>query len=181
MSLAPLQLQHSHFVSLSVDTEESALIAPSDYGNEPYPPASDMELDVDVKMGLLSSREDLSEYVIQLTLRVTPRKDSQFPYRISAQMEGFFLFKHTGDINERNRMVVINGASILYGAVREQLLTLTGRHKAGPVMLPSYSFREFGPAEPTKSEEKATLKTEKTDKAMRAAAAPPRAKKRSST
>ena len=45
----------------------------------------------------------------------------------------------------RGRLVAINGASILYGAMREHLLTLSARHRHGPVLLPCLDFRGLAP------------------------------------
>ncbi|HRI56303.1 MAG TPA: hypothetical protein PK170_04315 [Anaerolineae bacterium] len=61
-------------------------------------------------------------------------------------MEGIFHIDHAGPLDERKRLVVINGASMLFGAIREQLLSLSGRHKFGPFLLPSLNFANLTPA-----------------------------------
>jgi len=51
-------------------------------------------------------------------------------------------------------MVVINGGSMLFGIVREQILALSLRHKNGPLLLPALDFRGLGPVDsepPSKS------------------------------
>ena len=67
--------------------------------------------------------------------------------RLKAQLEaeGLFAIDHDGALDERRRLVAINGASILYGAMREHLLTLSARHRHGPVLLPCLDFRGLAP------------------------------------
>ena len=55
------------------------------------------------------------------------------------------IHDHDGALDERRRLVAINGASILYGAMREHLLTLSARHRHGPVLLPCLDFRGLAP------------------------------------
>ena len=40
-------------------------------------------------------------------------------------------------------LVTVNGAALLWSAIREQLLTLTSRMPAGPVMLPTVHFHDL--------------------------------------
>jgi hypothetical protein len=40
-------------------------------------------------------------------------------------------------------LVTVNGAALLWSAIREQLLTLTSRMPVGPVMLPTVHFHDL--------------------------------------
>ena len=40
-------------------------------------------------------------------------------------------------------LAAVNGASMLWSAVREQVLTITSRMRAGPVVLPSVHFHDL--------------------------------------
>lgn len=155
MSLAPLQLQHSHFLWLIVALEPWAITAPPEGEAVPYPPVDeDKELKVELKLGLTAGSTDCKDFAVRLTVAIEPEEGSKFPYRISTQIEGFFRIEHDGDIAERKKLVAVNGASILYSAVREQILTVTGRHKVGPAMIPPYSFRGYSPEPPPAEAEK---------------------------
>lgn len=58
----------------------------------------------------------------------------------------FTLEQLEEDEQQRYRLVV-NASSILYSSVRDQLLTLSARHKYDPIMLPSLDFRTITAAE----------------------------------
>jgi preprotein translocase subunit SecB len=76
---------------------------------------------------------------LSLTLTVHPGEGSTFPYDIEMEMLGVFNadgFKEA----ERHAMLLVNGASMLYGAMREMLMTITYRCMHGPVLLPSVHF-----------------------------------------
>ena len=60
-------------------------------------------------------------------------------------MAFFSLSSVLGNSEEIRHRLVINAASILYSSVRDQLLTLSARHKYGPMMLPSLDFRSIAP------------------------------------
>ena len=83
--------------------------------------------------------------MVNLKLEHTTRADSVFPYSFLIEAEGLFAIDHDGALDERRRLVAINGASILYGAMREHLLTLSARHRHGPVLLPCLDFRGLAP------------------------------------
>lgn len=70
------------------------------------------------------------------------------PYRIDIEAAGIVqLAKGAEKIGSPHDLVTVNGASLLWSAVREQLLTLTSRMPAGPVMLPTVHFHDL--KEPT--------------------------------
>lgn len=83
------------------------------------------------------------------------------PYRIDIEAAGIVqLAKGADKIGEPHDLVTVNGASLLWSAVREQLLTLTSRMPAGPVMLPTVHFHDLKrptlePAEPAAPQAKA--------------------------
>jgi preprotein translocase subunit SecB len=49
---------------------------------------------------------------------------------------------HESFQGDAERLIRINGASMLYGAIREMIATFTSRSANGPVTLPSISFFE---------------------------------------
>lgn len=117
-----------------------------DYGTDPYPPMEEAKLRTEISLGELDRESDPHQFVVTLGIFCDPDKDSHFPYLFAASLEGVFTIDHKGDLEERKRLVVCNGASILYSAAREQLLSLTARHKFGPMLLPTVSFNNLSPA-----------------------------------
>lgn len=66
------------------------------------------------------------------------------PYRIDIEAAGIVqLAKGTDGLGPSHDLVTVNGASLLWSAIREQLLTLTSRMPAGPVMLPTVHFHDL--------------------------------------
>jgi len=149
MKLSPLQVKHYHFTTLSVTARPDIDIEKLDYGAEPYPPTKEANIHVEVSLGEPDDESDPHQFVIFLIISCNPDKMSHFPYLFTTSLEGVFTIDHEGDLEERKRLVVCNGASMLYGAAREQLLSLTARHKFGPMLLPTASFNGLAPAAET--------------------------------
>jgi preprotein translocase subunit SecB len=146
MKLSPLQVKHYHFTALSVMARPDVDIEKLDYGSEPYPPTEEANIRVEVSLGEPSGESDPHQFVINLNITCNPGEQSHFPYLFAASLEGVFTINHEGDLEERKRLVVCNGASMLYGAAREQLLSLTARHRYGPMLLPAANFNGLAPA-----------------------------------
>lgn len=84
--------------------------------------------------------------LIVVTLRITYEapEDQPFPYVLSVEAEGFFSIDLAEQERpeEREREAAMEGAGYLYLAIREQILTLSSRHKFGPMLLPDRAFRD---------------------------------------
>lgn len=163
MKLSPLQVKHYHFTELSVAARSAIDIEKLDYGTEPYPPTDEANLQTVVELGEPDGEPDPHQFVVTLSISSHPDKASNFPYIFAAKLEGVFTFDHSGELEERKRLVVCNGASILYSAAREQLLAITARLKFGPMLLPTASFNGMAPAS-KKVEKKATKSRRATGK-----------------
>jgi hypothetical protein len=66
------------------------------------------------------------------------------PYKIDVALEGLILIpKGAEKLDDPEDLAAVNGASFLWGAVREQVLTLTSRMRAGPVVMHSMNFHDM--------------------------------------
>lgn len=66
------------------------------------------------------------------------------PYTIDIATEGVVLVPHGAEkLGAPEDLAVVNGTSLLWSAVREQVLSLTARMRAGPVMLPTVHFHDL--------------------------------------
>lgn len=66
------------------------------------------------------------------------------PYRIDIDTAAvILLLKGAEKLGVPDDLVTVNGAALLWSAVREQLLNLTARMPAGPVMLPTVHFHDL--------------------------------------
>lgn len=71
--------------------------------------------------------------------------DQKFsPYTIDVAVEGIILIpKGAEKLADPEDLAAVNGASLLWSAVREQILNLTSRMRAGPVVLPTMHFHDL--------------------------------------
>lgn len=139
MKLSPLQLLHSQYAGISLIARDVELPEVSEDAS-PYPPIDGEQIHTDISLGT-PPQENPKQFVIKLGVDNLKVEQNNFPYIFAVKIEGMFRIDHDGDLEERRRMVVINGTAMLYGLVREQLLLLSSRHKHGPMQLPSLDFR----------------------------------------
>lgn len=66
------------------------------------------------------------------------------PYLIDVAVEGLVVvLKGAEKLGPPEDLASVNGAAVLWSAVREQVLALTSRMRAGPVMLPTVHFHDL--------------------------------------
>lgn len=144
MNLSPLQLRHYHFTAISLKSREVEVALPG--SDELYPDMSALGLEPEVSLAD-GGDADPHEFVVKLKVEYIAEETSSFPYEFTVEAEGlFFIEDAADDLDERKRLVVVNGAGMLLGAMREQLLSLSARHRYGPILLPSFDFRRLGQA-----------------------------------
>ena len=127
----PLQLEHYFFKRLLVDAHLP------DGGEEPD---FDCPLEVSTHVELYPHLEDEDRFQLRLIIE---RDASELPpgaYQVEIEIYGFFSVSDDRVQKDKESMVRITGASILYGAAREHLLTVTGRGPWPALMLPTVSF-----------------------------------------
>lgn len=155
MKSSPLQLQHYHFTSLSIAVAEGFDPSKMASGESPYPLIDSKALKVEIRAGEPESDGNVL-FVVSVSVAYEPPAKSGFPYQFSATVEGVFTLDATDEGQDREKVVVVNGAEMLIGAIREQLLTLSARHRFGPMLLPTLDLRQLAPEE--KAEETVATK-----------------------
>lgn len=66
------------------------------------------------------------------------------PYKIDVVAQAIVLIiKGAEKLDAPENLATVNGASLIWSAIRDQVLTLTSRMPAGPVMLPTVSFHDL--------------------------------------
>lgn len=140
MQQSPLNLDHYHFLSVSVNHDENYKGSKSDL----YPDISKAELNATISV-TNPLDEDKKEFGLRLQLSLKPKKEGGYPYIINISIEGFFTvlkdLKQEGF--DRENFVAINGSAVLFGVLREMIMMLTSRFPAGPVMLPTVNFLDL--------------------------------------
>ncbi len=159
MRSAPLQLLQVAFKKVSVELDEEH--APKEPSN-PFTTIFVFDgIDISTEFGIGEIDPDhergrlflVTLHVIvdnQPLSHVTERKFS--PYLIDVEVHGVVVvLKGAEELAPPEDLAAVNGASLLWAAVREQVLTITSRMLAGPVTLPTMNFhdlRQASAAEP---------------------------------
>lgn len=145
MKLSPLQLKHYFLTDLSLETNPET--TPDNYQLESREIYPDFDCDgLESKVELSADpeeKDDPRKFMIHLAVEYKPVKGNIFPYKFKAKIIGFFEFSHDGELEERKRMVIINGTGILYGILRDKLLSLSSQFTFGAIMLPAADFRSL--------------------------------------
>lgn len=150
MRTAPIQLSQISFRRVSVELDAARI--PED-GSTPTDVSFDLDR-VNIATHVSFSPADESETpgtALFLALRVVidnqaaGEEGSRFsPYLVDieagALVHALPGAEALGDIED---LVVVNGTSMLWSAIREQVCTLTARMPAGQVMLPTVNFHDL--------------------------------------
>ena len=109
---------------------------------------------VDVSVTPTGTSEEGEEqdhcWSIEMTLSKKIADQQNFPYSFSATIVGYFICGAVPANLTEERLVRVNGASVLYGVAREVIRHLTSPGPWGELMIPTLSFYE--PAATAKGE-----------------------------
>ncbi len=150
MQLSPLQLLEYTFDGVSVMPVEGYVADPAFAPGLVFFPGK-LAMSADTGLALLDEQEKYSDFGVKLTLRVGPKEGAQAPYNIQVSVRGtvrMHLAKVEGQAEERRLRALVNGASLLYGAVREMVNTITSRSAHGMFLLPSLNFQDLTSQKP---------------------------------
>jgi preprotein translocase subunit SecB len=133
MELAPLQLSDYFVHSIQVE-------ALSNYDvNKP----SDLDVDsLSVEQKCLPQDDGAKRrYGIDLVIKQSEVEGKNLPYSYELRMFGLIdVLPDDLDEDRMQRLVEINGPSMLFSAAREILRAATGRGPYGPLLIPSTTF-----------------------------------------
>jgi preprotein translocase subunit SecB len=116
-------------------------------------------IDFETKVAVDKDPED-GTYQVTLEITAMPEDETKrIPYSIHLIAVG--MFSVDKDWPDPEKLLRINGASILYSSAREFLITVTSRGPWAPMMLPTISFL---PIEENKSKESKPKKAKTTKK-----------------
>lgn len=122
----------------------------------------------DFQVGVQTSAkaENKREWQVIVRLQHQPAAEANVPYRITAEMIGLFVVVNSFPEERIEWLVTTNGASILYGMLREVIRETTARGPYAAILIPSASFydpdKSVPAAQTPKSPEPPGVGTEKT-------------------
>lgn len=99
---------------------------------------------VALKIDHLRSQEDPAAHQLVIALKLEPG-DAETPLPYSLQITGRGVFRIDADDlsdDECNRLLIINGGSILLGMLRSQVISLTGVGRNGRFVIPAINLTE---------------------------------------
>lgn len=151
MKAAPLQLLQVMFRKISVELDERH--APEEPPN-PYTSIfvfDGVEITTECGIGELDpSHERGRLYLVTLRVLIDNQPKGEAPerkyspYVIDVEARGVVVVpKGAEQLAPPEDLAAVNGASLLWSAVREQVLSLTSRMPVGPVMLPTMNFHDL--------------------------------------
>lgn len=139
MPITNVQLKHYFFPNVNVEANVSFI-----------PPENDeIGLDIQKKVSIAANEENDKLYQIQLDIIVIPKKGKSIPYNINLSAVGIFEVATEGETPDKENLVLMHGATILYSAAREFLLGVMYRGPWSPILLP---ITFFSPKDVNKSE-----------------------------
>jgi len=119
-------------------------------------------VDFETKIAVDKDPED-DTYQVTLEITAMPEDETKrIPYAIHLIAVG--MFSVDKDWPDPEKLLRINGASILYSSAREFLITITSRGPWAPMVLPTISFL---PVEENKNKEPKKIKTTKKTKSTK--------------
>ena len=151
MKPAPLQLLQLMFRKVSVEVDERH--APEEPPN-PFTSIfvfDGVEITTECGIGDLDPDHERGRlYVVTLRVVIDNQAKGEAPqrkycpYLIDVEARGVVVVpKGAEQLAPPEDLASVNGSSLLWSAVREQVLSLTSRMPAGPVMLPTMNFHDL--------------------------------------
>jgi len=135
MKASPLQLDHYFFAEAHCKANPE----PPEPDEENFGPAEPAQFSTEIKM--FKGATDPNAYQIQLVVKSADEADLKAAYTLLLHVIGYFRVDPDYEHDRLEHLVQINGASVLYSAARDFVLTLTSRGPWGPLMLPTVNFR----------------------------------------
>ncbi len=150
LTLSPLQLRQLLFKRVSVEALFPVEEAPSHWAPSFDFTETEIQLNVELGEGEHPEPEAPYEYRMGVELQLIPSEASKThaPYRIDVAAQAWLSFYDHDVTPERRRSIVeVNGASMVIGAIREEIARITARSTLGTLTLPTLRIIPGGHAD----------------------------------
>lgn len=108
--------------------------------------AREEDFQVNVSAKPQPAAAEARRWQVELSIMRQPAKETNFPYAFRVVLVGQFKVEPWVKPEHEERMISIQGPSVLFGMAREIVRAITGRGPHPPVLLPTVSFYEQQPA-----------------------------------
>lgn len=120
--------------------EDFSITTNPDYTRPEKEESDDIGISFDIKR---KGNEPFFMLTLQIDLNKSKKAYTCVPYRIALKMSGFFSFAEGTEEEAMNKMIGLNGLSILYGIARGTVAQFTATCSHGKFVLPSMNFVEL--------------------------------------
>lgn len=140
--MQPSQLQLSDLVYLNIKitarepAESEDVSLPFDFVGVQITEGLDFSI-------LDENKNDPRQFALRFRVALENEIGKAAPYDVDIQVAGVFSIISDMPVADRDDFVQVNGCAVLYGAIRDQVLTLTSRSARGPLMLPTVNFLDY--------------------------------------
>jgi len=128
--ISPLQLKQHFFTLLSIRANPN--------GSNEAP----INLEPVVFCNRSSKEPNHWSLGLGLKLKSADRK-KPYIYEVEVEIQALVEVSSVFSEEKRDQLAFVNGLSLLYSAIREMLLTVTGRSAHGPMCVPTLNFGEI--------------------------------------
>ena|SRR5579863_25584 len=126
--ISPLQLNRVVFTDVRLSAQPDAYLG------------EDGIFNTQVEFGATPLSEDRRQWNVIVRVNLKPADDKKPTYLGTVEAVGHFEVNAEWPKEQVEKLVVVNGTSILYGSIRELVMTITARGPWPPIMLVSQSF-----------------------------------------
>jgi preprotein translocase subunit SecB len=140
MKLSPVQLQIYYLSRVAIQPLEEVSLNRSAPSEQPFD-WTGTQLNSNVEFGWGDGQgEDLRAFAMKLRLSSSIDEKSTAPYSLDVEAVGYFTLVGDIPLNEREDIARVNGASLLFSALRELVFSITARFPKGALVLPTVNF-----------------------------------------
>lgn len=141
LAVSPIQMKHLVFTRMNVNVFQD----PEQSNTEWVQNFDFQDVKLATETNLTRSSEDPPEnprnYMLTVRLLILNEDGKKCPYTVDIEATAIFeLLPKDMPVEMRDNFVHINGASVVIGAIREAILTMTSRCMYGSLLLPTLRF-----------------------------------------
>lgn len=144
MRPSPIQLQHVIYEKVSIRPQEGTKDVPTRAAGFNFE-----GVNIRAKVGIALKKgqeDDPRDFLVSLEITIDNKEGKLSPYCVDVGVVGVFNVLPSLPKEKREDLLTVNGASILYGAIREMVLSLTSRFASGSLTLPGMNFEDDAPS-----------------------------------
>lgn len=106
---------------------------------------------------IVDDEKEPRAFGVTLGISIDNAEGKAAPYKIDVIAVGLIEVSKKVEKEKRSDLALVNGASLIYGAIREMVSMVTSRCLPGPIILPTMDFRDHAEPKPQELTKAATV------------------------